>query len=98
MGLISGVSSRTYRNNPNMLVSKLRLGHGPAKRMLTKRTGRHPITMTIEGCVEASPFKLGANPYAIWAGMLAYVTTGYAVVPCVHRFNHFKKYGGGFKK
>jgi len=64
--------------------------------MLTKRTGRHPITLTVAEHVNASPFKLGSNPYLIWAGFLSFVMTGYAVVPCVHRFNQFKKYGGGF--
>jgi hypothetical protein len=80
-----------------MFSSAIRFGHGPAKRMLTKRCGRTPKLMNIQENIEASPLPLGGNFFALWAGLFLYVAVPFNAVACIHRFNHFKKYGGGFK-
>merc|ERR1712071_92481 len=82
-------------NVNNMFASALRFGHGPAKKMLTKRCGRTPKLMTLPVAIAASPLPLGSNFYLCWAGLVLYVAVPFNAVACIHRFNHFKKYGGG---
>merc|ERR1712071_723910 len=60
-------------NVNNMFASALRFGHGPAKKMLTKRCGRTPKLMTLPVAVAASPLPLGSNFYLCWAGLVLYV-------------------------
>merc|ERR1739848_279885 len=79
------------------MFSSARLLGGPAKRMLTKRCGRTPKLLSTEEAIKCSPLPRGGNFFVLWLGTVLYVGIPFNAVACIHRFNHFKKYGGGFK-
>merc|ERR1711879_356074 len=58
---------------------------------------RDPKLLSTTEAYSASPLPLGANFFVMWLGTVLYVAVPFNAVACIHRFNHFKKYGGGFK-
>merc|ERR1739848_440889 len=81
-----------------MLRSTLvRLG-GPAKPVFTKRTGRNPYFINPEQQMANGFLPYQKNAFVCWAGLWLYCCGSFNLLACIHRMNHFKKYGGGFGK
>merc|ERR1711981_1164455 len=108
MGLISRVSSRTYRNMRALRFAIRRAGgghHGPPKNTMSHRSVLRPNFLTLEEMANNSFLPIGMkssggkwsnNPWAKFAIITTWCTLGSSMVPFVHYFNQKKKFGGGW--
>jgi hypothetical protein len=71
----------------------VRNGSGPAKRMLTKRVGRIPQTLTPAQMTAQSPLPFLGQPAKIAITIWCYVCPPFWVFPIMMSLNAKKKYG-----
>merc|ERR1712127_694033 len=95
-GLISRVSSRTYRERQQYVCLGTTIRPWASKEDAHQTMRSNPKVNDAPRCHCRFPLPLGSNFYLCWAGLVLYVAVPFNAVACIHRFNHFKKYGGGF--